>query len=373
MRIRHLLNRSSAQKRAHRHGPPSSGPLAHQGPPRREVARREVTTGEVDRLVEAGRLAEAVDLLEGMWRTTGDPELEVRLVDLRHAAARALVAGPGRMPWPVPYADPFPDVVGRPPEVPAADLSPEVAGGAVAHHGALVVRGLFDEHRVERALDAIRRTQARRDEHEPGSEGERWYRPFRTGETITEVLRRMVADQGGTWLADSPASTARILDDLRAVGIVDVFTEHFGERPFFSLQKSTLRRSLPIDNIVAWHQDGSFLDADVRTMNVWLALSTCGADHPTPGMEVVPKRVGEVLPVDGKLTKHSISADLVAEVAGETPIIRPEFAPGDAMIFDEVFVHRTHLSPHMTEDRYALECWFFAPSHASNSYVPFLV
>jgi hypothetical protein len=36
-------------------------------------------------------------------------------------------------------------------------------------------------------------------------------------------------------------------------------------------------------------------------------------------------------------------------------------------------VHRTYLSPNMTNDRYALECWLFAPSHDSSEYVPFLV
>ena len=60
-------------------------------------------------------------------------------------------------------------------------------------------------------------------------------------------------------------------------------------------------------------------------------------------------------------------------MAADTPTICPEFAPGDALLFDERFLHRTHLSAEMTEDRYALECWFFAPSHPSSGYLSFLV
>jgi hypothetical protein len=148
---------------------------------------------------------------------------------------------------------------------------------------------------------------------------------------------------------------------------------HLGERPFFSLQKSTLRRSLPVYNLVAWHQDGSFLDPAVRTMNVWVALSRCGADHPTPGLEFVPTRIPEVLPVDGVMSPHSIPYELVAEIAARCPTVIPEFAPGDAIMFDERCLHRTHLSEGMTETRYALECWFFAPSHRSPNYTPLLV
>ncbi len=60
-------------------------------------------------------------------------------------------------------------------------------------------------------------------------------------------------------------------------------------------------------------------------------------------------------------------------MAEQTPTVRPRFEPGDALVFDEHLVHRTSLEPGLTEDRYALECWLFAPSHTSASYTPFLV
>ncbi|MEJ7582479.1 MAG: phytanoyl-CoA dioxygenase family protein [Acidimicrobiales bacterium] len=304
------------------------------------------------------------------------PSSSLRLIELRLAAAAALEAGSGRSPWPPTYPDPFPALVGSPPEITGADLDTEVLGGAVRHHGCLVARNLLDQAQVANLLDAVSQARTHLDALDAGSPDHvsSWYRPVVTHPKVkNQVLRNMVAGQGGIWLADSPTGTARVLAELEATGVIASIAGHFGERPFFSLQKSTLRKSLPIHDLVAWHQDGSFLSRDVRTMNVWIALSPCGGDYPAPGLEVVPRRVEEVQPVDGGLTPHSISSDLVADLAVETPTVCPRFEPGDAMLFDERFVHRTHLPAVLTEIRFALECWFFAPSHQSTDYVPLLV
>ena len=131
---------------------------------------------------------------------------------------------------------------------------------------------------------------------------------------------------------------------------------------------------LPVDNITGWHQDGSFLSPGVRTINVWVAFSPCGSDRPTPGLEVVPRRVEDILSTDDGYGPISIAPALVDRVAADAPPVRPDFEPGDGLMFDERFVHRTYLHPNMTEDRYALECWLFAPSHNSSAeYVPFLL
>jgi len=60
--------------------------------------------------------------------------------------------------------------------------------------------------------------------------------------------------------------------------------------------------------------------------------------------------------------------------AADTPVIRPEFEPGDAFLFDERFIHRTYLNKEvaMTDERLAVECWFFAPSHPAEQYVSLL-
>ena len=328
---------------------------------------------EADRLVATGRLDEAVDVLAAAYRTDADPVLAIRLVDLRERAARELDPGPGRSPWPPTYDDPFPQVSGRLPETGVAELTADVLGGAVAYHGALIVRGMLDDAQVGRSVEAIHTTQTWRDNGSGEAAGSGWYRTFPTPNRSDQALRHRAAKAGGTWLVDSPITTAQILDDLASAGAIDVISRHLGERPCFSLQKATLRRVPAKDRVTGWHQDGSFLDAGVRTMNVWVALSRCGGDYPSPGLEVVPGRIAEILPVGGTLTPYAISFDVVEEIASETPVIRPEFAPGDALMFDERFLHRTYLNRFMTEDRYTLECWFFAPSHHSTGYTSFLV
>lgn len=354
MRLRQVFRTRSGASEAEPQAPAAVDPLA-----------------EADALIAAGRLVEAVDVLAAHNRRHPDHDLELRLVDLRHQAGVSVRTPREAGPWPPTYVDPFPDVVAQIPEIAAGELTTEILGGAVIHHGALLVRGAFADDQVHRLVEAIETThQNLPEEGEAGPEPTAWYRPFPTS-VHDNVLRRMVARQGGTWLGDSPASTEIVLGELNDAGITSAIAGHLGERPVFSLQKSTLRRSLPTFNLVAWHQDGSFFDPDVRTMNVWVALSPCGGDYPSPGLEVLPARL-DILPVDGVMTKHSVSYDLVAELAETTPLVIPRFEPGDALLFDEHLLHRTHLTQAMSEIRYALECWFFAPSNITSDYVPLL-
>ena len=326
------------------------------------------------RAVDRDALYAEVDTLAARYRATPDPDLAVALIDKRFEAAEAYDGAPARADWPPAYTDPFPDKEpGTLPEVPAAEMTTEVVAGAIAHHGCCVVRGLFSPERVQRTIDAVHEVERRRAVPEDELVPDAWYRPFTGIDPMHQALRRMVHQQGGTWLADSPIASAQVLDDLREVGVIDVVADHFGERPYFSLQKSTLRRSPPVHNFSGWHQDGSFLGPEVRTLNVWVALTDCGGDRPTPGLEVVPRRVDVLLDTDGGLGSASISDAQVHATAGDTPTITPPFDAGDALVFDQHFVHRTHLFPEMTDDRYALECWLFAPSFAAVEYVPLVV
>ena len=170
---------------------------------------------EAEQLAAQGRFVDVLDLLAAENRVESDPELELRLIDLRFRAAETYDAGPGRTPWPPDYSDPFPDLVGKLPEIPASALTTDILGGGVAHHGALIVRGVFSAEQIRRTIDAIHRAQAHRDLADVADD--RWYRPFEVrGRNIAPTLRQIVRDQGGTWLADSPRSTALVLDELAA-------------------------------------------------------------------------------------------------------------------------------------------------------------
>jgi len=317
---------------------------------------------------------EAIDLLAAAFRRFDEDELAIALVDLRVEAARNHDAGEGRSPWPPEYADPFPASKGVLPEVGVNELTVDVLGGAVRHHGALIVRGVFDSDRVRVGVEAIQRAHTRRDVDDDDG----WYRPVpfhgdKKSVVMNNALRQYVHKDGGVWLADSPRATAGFLDQLTERGVIGAISGHFGERPFISVQKSTLRHATTDKRNVSWHQDGAFIGEQVRTMNVWLALSRCGGDYPSPGLEVAPFRVPHVLPTGETLSLNAVSRKLVAEVTVETPVMVPAFEPGDALLFDELFLHRTYVTPQMTEDRYAIECWFFAPSHSAPEYLPLVV
>ncbi len=262
------------------------------------------------------------------------------------------------------------------PEIGPADMAAATVCGAVAHHGAVIVRQLFDPDSaamVRATSQRARRAYERYNECDPlDRTTDRWFAPFETTAKNVESRRRQAGKAGGVWMADSPAATQQVLDLLQRAGVTDALEGHFGEHPTFSLQKSTLRGVAPDERITGWHQDGSFLSDDVRTMNVWIALSDCGGARPASGIEAFPRRFEELFPTDDAIVPFAVSFDLIDELATVTPTINPEFATGDALIFDERFLHRTSLGPGLTETRYALECWFFAPSHTNDSYVPFL-
>ena len=363
-KLRNLATRSS--------GSPAAQPTGAQ--PDVVQASADEVLADAEARLAAGQPGDAVDTLAAYVEGHRDGPLEGALVELRHRAAIAAAEAPGREPWPPGYADPFPDIVGRPPEISRSELTGELMGGAIAHHGCLLVRGLFDADQVARTRETIDRAHAGARELAEGRDGGRWYRPI-PGDHGDEVRmqRPWVAARGGTWMGDSPAGMIDIVSDLRRSGAVDAITGHFGERPAVSLQKSTLRRTPPEYKLVSWHQDGDFLAPGVRSINVWVALDACSGDGPRPALEIVPRRIGEVLPAEGTIVPHSVDFDLVDEVAADTPTMCPSVEAGDAMLFDELFLHRTHLTPEMTEDRMALECWFFAPSHFSTNYVPLLV
>jgi len=293
--------------------------------------------------------------------------------DRRHAAAVEKLSDAGRVDWPPVYPDPFPGLSGAVPEICAADLTVDVVGGAVAHHGVLLIRGLFDAEQVAVTRAVQDRVKAASLLGSPDSDARGWYMPFDGKSRREKVLRSRTESRGGNWLADSPLGLTRVMQILESVGVVGVINEHFQERSAISLQKSTLRSVQPEPSDTGWHQDGSFLDDDVRSMNVWVALSPCGGMIPASGIELIPHRFEDILPVDTALGVATISPDIISEIKQRYTSLNPQFAAGDALMFDEHFVHRTSLEPGITDVRYALECWFFAPSHSVSNYVPFLV
>ena len=112
---------------------------------------------------------------------------------------------------------------------------------------------------------------------------------------------------------------------------------------------------------------------DVRALNLWLSLSRCGDE--SPGLDIVPRRLEDLVKSGGDdvFLSYQVSDATAAQAAGDKGIMRPIFEPGDALLFDDLFLHKTASDPAMPRPRFAIENWFFGASAFPLEYAPLLV
>ncbi len=320
-----------------------------------------------DALEADGRLLAAVDALTEANRLRRDPAFERRLVRLRRAAFATIDRSLPPSDWPPYVPDDQPQALPGPPVVTPDELTPALLRRGIFRHGSVLVRGWVPPARVERlrrgidlAFDAYDATAAGRATEQTSA----WYDPL---DDIHDgnLGRQWTREGGGVFAADSPRGLHEFVETIRELRIDALLTAYFGERPALSAEKTTLRR---IDakpwkvRMANWHQDGAFLGKGIRTLDVWFSLSQCGRD--APGMEILPVRSEAILGT-GDFGAHydwSVSLEMIENAFPGVPIWRPDFEPGDVMIFDERCLHRTCAELGMPNPRYAIESWFFAPS-----------
>jgi hypothetical protein len=307
----------------------------------------------------AGDFRRAIDHVTDANREIRSPELERELMIWRSNAFPTM-SRTGSSPWPPHYADPFPGQSGVP-EIAADQLTVEVLGGALQHHGALLVRNMIPNDDAARMRAGIDRALEARDAYNAGAAEAKtssWY-----AETPLNTPTGSMRGWGGSlWTADSPRMMYDLLDLYQRHGLTGILTTYLKEPLTLSIGKSTLRRMEPL-GVHDWHQDGAFLGEDVRTVNVWLSLSDCGED--APGLDIVGQRLPGVVETGthGAVFHWSVGHGLVEILQQQgAPLVSPVFKPGDALLFDQLMLHRTGVRPEMTKNRWAIESWFFAPS-----------
>jgi ectoine hydroxylase-related dioxygenase (phytanoyl-CoA dioxygenase family) len=173
--------------------------------------------------------------------------------------------------------------------------------------------------------------------------------------------------------ADAPKLSVRMFELFAGAHLPQIVSEYLGEPALVSVHKTTLRKADP-SIPGAWHQDGFFMGRErVRSLNLWLSLSRCG--DVAPGLDIVPRRLERYVATatEEAVLDYTISQRVVEEAAGDTPVIRPIFEPGDALFFDELFLHQTGSDATMPEPRYAIENWFFGASGFPGEYAPIAV
>lgn len=328
-------------------------------------------------LAAHNRHFEAIALLSAANRSSLDEATEALLVRLRHQAFAQIPRSVPTIEWPPDLPDPFPQVTGKPPEIEPSQLAADLLGGALLHHGCLLVRGLVSEsHALELREDTDRSFRARRADRSPERPADTrpWFVPFDPDPgypTLNDRLREFHIAAGAVLAAESPRSLFHLMEAFEESHVIDAIEGYLGERPAISLNKCVLRHTAFVEpSNPTWHQDGAFLGADVRSVDIWLSLSNCGGESDTPGLEILPRRVHQILDTGQEVHVNAVTRAQVDTVTGDTPIMRPPFAPGDGLLFDERFLHRTGIDPGMRGERRAIETWFFAPSSFPSAYIP---
>lgn len=313
-------------------------------------------------LAADGRYPEAIAAATSHNRGCRDDELERLLVNWRMSAfTTSSVADP--LP-PRDFEDPFPGISGLP-EIHAEQLTTDILAGAILHHGALLVRGLISADEagkfrpgIDRALGDFSAWLANQ-----ALPPTRWFAPVDASScTGLGKKRPSIHGNGSVLAADSPRLLFELVALIERIGVIDIVSDYLQERPALSVNKTTLRKISASQKNTGWHQDGAFLGKEVRSVNLWLALSPCGRD--APGLDLVPKRIPYIVETgtQGALMDWLVGPGVVKSLAQDAPVLSPEFAAGDALMFDHLFLHRTGLPPGRNKDRYAIECWMFAPS-----------
>jgi hypothetical protein len=304
-----------------------------------------------------------------------DPDAERRLLALSHRAGIALCEeAPAEPQFAAAETDALP--AGDPlPEVRAADLTPGLIRAGILRDGCLLVRGLVDRDRALRMADGIDRAFRQRERSEAGkSVKPGYYEEFQPEPGSGEpVVRGWIKQGGGLLAADAPHLHFEMTQMFRDARLPEVVGGYLGEPALISVHKTTLRKADP-SVPGSWHQDGFFM-GEVRSLNLWLSLSHCG--DVAPGLDLLPKRLDSYLATatEEAILDYTISqlkVDEAAAAAG-TRVLRPIFEPGDAIFFDELFLHQTGSDPSMHKPRYAIENWFFGGSAFASEYAPIAV
>ena len=323
----------------------------------------EVTASHLDAAAtaarEAGNAVEALRQLMAANRLEPNASREILIRDLRITQDLYGPSTPptlGQAPHSLSYVQDMPSCA-------LHEVTPEILRAAFADRGCLYVPNAFDVASTDLLRDAVEGAQnaSRAEQADPG-----WCSvpKLPTSKQALDVAgaRSFARGSNGCLATDSPRAMFVICDIFERKGITAIAERYLGEAPVLSASKFMLWR-VPPGPEASWHQDGRFLGQgmDIRSLNVWTALSDCGES--APGMDLVLDYPDHyIMAAEDSAFDWSVSNTQVAELSKRVPVVTPRFRAGDILMFDQWLLHRTSRRIDMTDTRYAIESWFFAPS-----------
>lgn len=268
------------------------------------------------------------------------------------------------------------------PEVDSTELTIAALKSAIATSGSLIVRGLLNKEETLHFRNVIDHVVDGCIEAEDGQGNPKapdgFYRnppqalkhflPFPKLHNSRGFHRR----SGSAMCVESASAAEQLLEFYDAKGLKSLIQAYLGQPPCLSALKWVLRRSkLPIAE-GGWHQDGAFMGTDINSINMWIPLDSCGGETGAPGLDVVPKRLTEIVRPGEKSAAFSwsVGVDEINKGFGSEGVLSPVFEAGDAFFFDHFYLHRTQYREDFSRPRYAIETWFFDCINFPENQVP---
>lgn len=166
---------------------------------------------------------------------------------------------------------------------------------------------------------------------------------------------------------DLPAELPyQVLRMFQQLPLMHLIAKVFRDTIAVNLSHTVVRRLPPgkeeLNLHVPFHQDGPLGgDTDVPVLNCWVPLVACGID--IPSLEVLPIGLKEALPVPDQPSENvhkmykniAIPEEQIFEQFPRDLFWQPVMEPGDILLMDHHVVHRTHITPAMSQERFSME------------------
>jgi ectoine hydroxylase-related dioxygenase (phytanoyl-CoA dioxygenase family) len=268
------------------------------------------------------------------------------------------------------------------PEVSATDFDARKLQSAMASSGGLIVRNFINiptTRYYKSIIDEVLSTcyLAPKEEHTTADSKNVFHNPPSNLDSLMPAQkwknsRGFHRKSGSAMCIESSGVAEQLLELYEQKGLREIMTSYLGEPPCLSALKWVLRRSLLPVNPAGWHQDGAFMGSDINSINMWIPLDECGGDTGAPGLDLLPRRLKEIVNTgtDGAVFNWSTSDGEIDESFGEGSIISPVFNAGDAFFFDHFYLHRTQFKESFSKLRYAIETWFFSSGNFPKNQIP---